>query len=46
MIIMERRNFSQILEEAQIDIRREYDRLYSTFFICKRHLTSMAITGL
>ena len=32
---MERRNFSQILEEAQIDIRREYDRLYSSFYLQK-----------
>lgn len=32
---MKRRNFAQILEEAQIDIRREYDRLYSSFFLQK-----------
>lgn len=32
---MKRRNFAQILEEAKIDIRREYDRLYSSFFLQK-----------
>lgn len=32
---MSRRNFAQILEEANIDIRREYDRLYSSFFLQK-----------
>ncbi|OUO25847.1 hypothetical protein [Eubacterium sp. An3] len=32
---MERRNFAQILEEAQIDIKREYDRLYSAFYVQK-----------
>ena len=32
---MARRNFSQILKEASVDIRREYDRLYSTFYIRK-----------
>lgn len=32
---MERRNFSQILEAANIDIRREYNRLYSSFYLQK-----------
>lgn len=32
---MNRRNFAQILEEADVDIRREYDRLYSSFFLQK-----------
>ena len=32
---MSRRNFAQILEEANIDIRREYDRLYGSFFLQK-----------
>ena len=32
---MERRNFTQILKEAKVDIRREYDRLYSLFFLNK-----------
>lgn len=32
---MERRNFAQILKEARVDIRREYDRLYSLFFLNK-----------
>ena len=32
---MERRNFAQILKEAKVDIRREYDRLYSLFFLNK-----------
>lgn len=34
---MGRRNFAQILEEAKIDIRREYDRLYSSFFLQKTY---------
>lgn len=29
---MTRRNFSQILKDANIDIRREYDRLYAMFY--------------
>lgn len=32
---MERRNFAQILEAANIDIKREYDRLYSSFYLQK-----------
>ena len=32
---MERRNFAQILEAADIDIKREYDRLYSSFYLQK-----------
>ncbi len=32
---MERRNFAQILKEAKIDIEREYNRLYNSFFIQK-----------
>lgn len=32
---MERRNFAQILREANVDIRREYDRLYSSFYVQK-----------
>lgn len=32
---MERRNFAQILSEADVDIRREYDRLYNSFYIQK-----------
>ena len=32
---MERRNFAQILNEANVDIRREYDRLYSYFYLQK-----------
>ena len=32
---MERRNFAQILKEAKVDIRREYDRLYSLFYLSK-----------
>lgn len=32
---MERRNLAQILREADIDIRREYDRLYNYFYIQK-----------
>ncbi len=32
---MKRKNFAQILEEAQIDIKREYDRLYSAFYVQK-----------
>lgn len=32
---MERRNFAQILKEAKVDIRREYDRLYSLFYLNK-----------
>lgn len=32
---MERRNFAQILKEANVDIRREYDRLYSSFYLQK-----------
>ena len=34
---MSRRNFAQILEDAEIDIRREYDRLYNRFFIQKAY---------
>ena len=30
---MERRNFAQILKEAKVDIRREYDRLYNLFYL-------------
>lgn len=30
---MERRNFAQILKEAKVDIRREYDRLYANFYL-------------
>ena len=30
---MERQNIAQILKEAKIDIRREYDRLYSLFYL-------------
>ena len=29
---MERRNFAQILKEAKIDIKREYNRLYQSFY--------------
>lgn len=32
---MERRNFAQILKEAKVDIRREYDRLYNAFYVQK-----------
>lgn len=32
---MVRRNFAQILKEAKVDIRREYDRLYSLFYLNK-----------
>ncbi len=32
---MSRRNFAQILEEAKVDVRREYDRLYSSFYLQK-----------
>lgn len=32
---MERRNFSQILREANVDIQREYDRLYNFFYVQK-----------
>lgn len=32
---MERRNFAQILKEAKVDIRREYDRLFSLFYLQK-----------
>lgn len=32
---MERRNFAQILKEANVNIRREYDRLYSAFYVQK-----------
>lgn len=32
---MERRNFAQILKEANVDIRREYDRLYNAFYVQK-----------
>lgn len=32
---MERRNFAQILETANVDIKREYDRLYSSFYLHK-----------
>ena len=32
---MERRNLAQILREADVDIRREYDRLYSSFYVQK-----------
>lgn len=34
---MERRNFAQILKEAKIDIRREYDRLYGLFYLNKSY---------
>lgn len=34
---MERRNFAQILEAANIDIKREYDRLYSSFYLQKNY---------
>lgn len=30
---MARRNFAQILKEANVDIRREYDRLYANFYL-------------
>ena len=30
---MSRKSFSQVLKEASIDIRREYDRLYHLFFL-------------
>lgn len=29
---MERRNLAQILEDAEISIEREYERLYSSFY--------------
>lgn len=29
---MERRNFSQVLQNASVDLRREYDRLYFMFY--------------
>lgn len=32
---MERRNFAQILSDADIDIKREYSRLYSSFYLQK-----------
>ena len=32
---MARRNFSEILRDASIDIRREYDRLYGIFYLQK-----------
>lgn len=32
---MERKSFSQILKEASVDLRREYDRLYSMFCLQK-----------
>lgn len=32
---MERRNFEQILAEADVDIKREYDRLYHAFYLQK-----------
>ena len=32
---MKRIPFSQVLKNASIDIRREYDRLYSTFCLLK-----------
>lgn len=32
---MERKNLAQILVEANIDIKREYDRLYSSFYLQK-----------
>lgn len=32
---MSRRNFAQVLEGVDIDIRREYDRLYGSFFLQK-----------
>lgn len=32
---MERRNFAQILKEANVDLRREYDRLYNAFYVQK-----------
>ncbi len=32
---MERKNLAQILIEANIDIKREYDRLYSSFYLQK-----------
>ena len=28
---MERRNFAQVLKGAKVDIKREYERLYSMF---------------
>lgn len=33
--MMKRVPFSQVLKNASIDIRREYDRLYSMFYIQK-----------
>lgn len=32
---MERKNFAQVLSEAKIDLQREYDRLYSAFYLNK-----------
>lgn len=32
---MSRRNFAQVLKEAKVDIRREYDRLYASFYLHK-----------
>lgn len=42
---MERRNFAQILEEAEIIIEREYERLYCSFFV-KGYLMVLVITCL
>lgn len=30
---MARRNFAQVLKEAKVDIRREYDRVYANFYL-------------
>ena len=37
---MARRNFGQILKEAKVDIRREYDRLFANFYLHKTYLVN------
>ncbi len=43
---MERKNFAQILKEAKIDIRREYDRLYSLFYLNKSYQINNSVVSL
>lgn len=43
---MERRNFAQILKEAKIDIRREYDRLYGLFYLNKSYQINNCVGSL
>ena len=41
---MERRNFLQVLQEAKIDIKREYDRLYFMFYTQKASISGVNLT--